>query len=30
VKGRRYVASLLGAVEDVDEAKFRELVPDAK
>ncbi len=27
VSGRRYVASSLGAVEEVDEARFRELVP---
>lgn len=27
VGGRRYVASSLGAVEEVDEARFRELVP---
>jgi len=30
VNGRRYVASMLGAIEEVDEGKFRELVPDAK
>lgn len=30
VGGNRYVASTLGAVEEVDEAKFRELVPSAK
>jgi hypothetical protein len=30
VDGRRYVASTLGAIEEVDEARFRELVPDAK
>jgi len=30
VGGKRYVASTLGAVEEVDEAKFRELVPSAK
>jgi hypothetical protein len=30
VGGKRYVASSLGAVEEVDEARFRELVPGAK
>ena len=29
VNGMRYVASSLGAVEEVDEAKFREYVPNA-
>jgi len=29
VSGKRYVASFLGAVEEVDEARFRELVPFA-
>lgn len=28
--GRRYVASVLGAVESVDQEQFRKLVPDAK
>jgi hypothetical protein len=28
--GRRYVASALGAVEEVDEAAFKQRVPDAK
>jgi hypothetical protein len=30
VGGKRYVANMLGAVEEVDEARFRELVPDAE
>lgn len=30
VGGKRYVASNLGAVEEVDETRFRELVPGAK
>jgi hypothetical protein len=30
VRGHRFVASLLGAIEEVDDAKFRQLVPDAK
>jgi hypothetical protein len=30
VDGKRYVATVVGAVEEVDEARFRELVPDAK
>lgn len=30
IGGRRYVASTLGAIEEVDEKRFRELVPDAK
>lgn len=30
VSGHRFVASLLGAVEEVDDTKFRQLVPDAK
>ena len=30
VGGRRYVASALGAVEEVDEAAFKTRVPDAK
>lgn len=30
VGGKRYVASSLGAVEEVDNARFRKLVPDAK
>jgi hypothetical protein len=30
VGGQRYVASTLGAIEEVDDAKFRQLVPDAK
>ena len=29
VNGKRYVASSLGAVEEVDDAKFKELVPAA-
>ena len=29
VNGKRYVASSLGAVEEVDEARFKELVPGA-
>ncbi len=29
VRGKRFVASSMGAVEEVDEARFRELVPDA-
>jgi len=29
VNGKRYVASSLGAVEEVDEARFKELVPAA-
>lgn len=29
VGGKRYVASSLGAVDEVDEARFRELVPAA-
>ena len=29
-EGKRYVASMLGAVEEVDEARFRELVPNPK
>jgi hypothetical protein len=28
--GKRWVASALGAVEEVDEARFRELIPTAK
>jgi hypothetical protein len=28
--GRRWVASAQGAVEEVDEARFRELLPTAK
>lgn len=27
VRGRRYIANALGAVEEVDEARFRQLVP---
>lgn len=30
VDGKRYVASSLGAVEEVDEAKFRQYVPQAQ
>jgi hypothetical protein len=30
VDGKRYVATMVGAVEEVDEGRFRELVPDAK
>jgi hypothetical protein len=30
VMGKRYVASNLGAVEEVDDKRFRELVPSAK
>ena len=30
VNGKRYIATMVGAVEEVDEARFRELVPDAK
>ena len=30
VGGRRYVANALGAVEEVDEAAFKQQVPDAK
>lgn len=30
VGGKRYVASNLGAVEEVDETRFRQLVPGAK
>jgi hypothetical protein len=30
VEGKRYIATMVGAVEEVDEARFRELVPDAK
>jgi len=30
VRGKRYVASTLGAIEEVDETRFRTLVPDAK
>lgn len=30
IDGRRYVATSVGAVAEVDETKFRELVPDAK
>jgi hypothetical protein len=30
VDGKRYVASTLGAIEEVDETRFRTLVPDAK
>ncbi|MFO0816875.1 MAG: hypothetical protein U1A77_02960 [Pirellulales bacterium] len=30
VGGKRYVASTLGAIEEVDETRFRELVPNAK
>lgn len=29
VEGKRYVANLLGAVEEVDEARFKQLVPDS-
>ncbi|MFW5693154.1 MAG: hypothetical protein ACOCWL_02965 [Thermoguttaceae bacterium] len=29
VRGKRFVASSMGAVEEVDEARFRELVPGA-
>jgi hypothetical protein len=29
VDGNRFIATILGAVEEVDEARFRELVPDA-
>jgi len=29
VRGKRFVASSLGAVEEVDEARFKELVPNA-
>ena len=29
VGGKRFVASSIGAVEEVDEARFKELVPDA-
>lgn len=28
--GKRFVASALGAVEEVDEARFRKMIPDAK
>jgi hypothetical protein len=28
--GKRYVAYPMGKVEEVDEAKFKELVPEAK
>ena len=30
LEGKRFVASALGAVEEVDEAAFRKMVPDAK
>jgi hypothetical protein len=30
VGGKRYIATLVGAVEEVDDARFRELVPDAR
>ena len=29
-EGKRYIASAVGAIEEVDEAAFRKLVPDAK
>jgi hypothetical protein len=30
VKGKRFVASALGAVVEVEEAEFRKMVPDAR
>jgi hypothetical protein len=30
VKGKRFVASALGAVVEVDEAEFRKMIPDAR
>jgi hypothetical protein len=30
VAGKRYIATMVGAVAEVDDARFRELVPDAK
>jgi hypothetical protein len=30
VEGKRYIAGSLGQIEEVDETKFRSLVPDAK
>lgn len=30
VGGRRYIATSVGAVQEVDETEFRKLVPDAK
>jgi hypothetical protein len=30
IDGKRFIATSVGAIEEVDAARFRELVPDAK